>query len=319
MGNAHRRIRGDWRRSAAVASPPRRASPRSIGRQALEEAREDPDSPRLLRLERDARNLAHLRAFALPVIDALAAWPAISDVGRLARRGSRSLAPRCSPKARARAARPRRTAAHERHRPGLARGSRATCCGSTSARSRITRRRSRYGARVRRQPASGARADRSGSSSFAGLAERMFPQKPREDPMLLDRGDAPRRWQPGCRMQEDRAQDRAPAPPPGGWRGNRAPVALVPANRCRRQSRPRVPSFYALDIVRAITGHIPNHEAAPAAGTRRGRREARLAGAGPAMRDAIDDLEHDPVDAARADRRARPARASRATRTTCSA
>ena len=36
---------------------------------------EEADSPRVARLERDLRNLGHLRAFALPVIDALAGWP----------------------------------------------------------------------------------------------------------------------------------------------------------------------------------------------------------------------------------------------------
>ncbi len=37
--------------------------------------RDEPDSPRLARLERDLRDLAHLRAFALPLIDTLAGWP----------------------------------------------------------------------------------------------------------------------------------------------------------------------------------------------------------------------------------------------------
>jgi hypothetical protein len=36
---------------------------------------EEADSPRVARLERDLRNLGHLRTFALPIIDALAAWP----------------------------------------------------------------------------------------------------------------------------------------------------------------------------------------------------------------------------------------------------
>src|SRR5262249_24046303 len=40
------------------------------------ELKDDPDSPRVARLDRDLRNLGHLRAFALPIIDLLAAWPA---------------------------------------------------------------------------------------------------------------------------------------------------------------------------------------------------------------------------------------------------
>src|SRR5262249_29518623 len=38
-------------------------------------ARDEPDSARLSRIDRDLRNLAHLRQFALPIIDQLADWP----------------------------------------------------------------------------------------------------------------------------------------------------------------------------------------------------------------------------------------------------
>jgi hypothetical protein len=49
---------------------------RKVRRQIVEERlREDPESPRLVGLERDLRNLAHLTAFALPVIETLASWP----------------------------------------------------------------------------------------------------------------------------------------------------------------------------------------------------------------------------------------------------
>ena len=36
---------------------------------------EQPDSPRIQRLERERQNLAHLREFALPLIEAMSAWP----------------------------------------------------------------------------------------------------------------------------------------------------------------------------------------------------------------------------------------------------
>ena len=36
---------------------------------------EQPDSPRIPRLERERQNLAHLRAFALPLIEEMSAWP----------------------------------------------------------------------------------------------------------------------------------------------------------------------------------------------------------------------------------------------------
>ena len=45
-------------------------------RYRIEELRSDePESARIARFERDLRNLAHLRQFALPIIDALAEWP----------------------------------------------------------------------------------------------------------------------------------------------------------------------------------------------------------------------------------------------------
>jgi hypothetical protein len=57
-------------------------------------------------------------------------------------------------------------------------------------------------------------------------------------------------------------------------------------------ARPRVPSFYVLDVLRAITGHIPNHEdmqrSAAAAGA------ARLDWPAPPQADtSIDQVEHD--------------------------
>src|SRR6185503_9827199 len=48
----------------------------------LEELRaEEPDSPRLALIERDLANLEHLERFALPVIERLAALPAVATWG----------------------------------------------------------------------------------------------------------------------------------------------------------------------------------------------------------------------------------------------
>ncbi len=58
------------------------------------------------------------------------------------------------------------------------------------------------------------------------------------------------------------------------------------------ESRPRVLSFYALDVLRAMTGRIPDHEEVDAAAAREGG--ARLAWPAPVdPAAAIDDLEHD--------------------------
>ena len=83
-------------------------------------------------------------------------------------------------------------------------------------------------------------------------------------------------------------------------------------------ARPRVPSFYALDVMRAITGRIPNHEELQRRRARRRAARARLAGAGGCRR-GDRRARARPRDAARAARRSRTARPCAATRTTCSA
>jgi RecB family exonuclease len=122
-----------------------------------------------------------------------------------------------------------------------------------------------------------------------GLTERTFPRKPREDPLLLD---ALRRELGGALDTQD---ERA--------RHERVLLRLAVGAARRRlelsysrleqsEARPRVPSFYALEVARATTGDVPEpqrmeREAAAAAG-------ARLAG--PAPDDparAIDEVEHD--------------------------
>ena len=123
-----------------------------------------------------------------------------------------------------------------------------------------------------------------------GLAERMFPQKPHEDPMMLD---AEMREPLGADLvdQEDRGQ------------AERLLLRLAVGAATERlwlsyprveiaESRPRVPSFYALDIVRAITGRIPNHEDLQDRAAAEGG--ASLAWPSPESAEvAIDDLEHD--------------------------
>ena len=125
----------------------------------------------------------------------------------------------------------------------------------------------------------------------AGLAERMFPQRPHEDPMLLDREmreplDAGLAAAGGPRAQ------RAPAAAPRGRGADRAAVAVVSADRDRRvaSARPEL-----LRARRHARDHRPHSEAAGAPGVG-GRVEggAGLAWPAPAQpADAIDDLEHD--------------------------
>lgn len=255
--------------------------------QMLEESRDDPDSPRLLRIARDLRNLQHLRAFALPMIDALATWPAAATWGEWLARFE-ALAPRALRK-------PSRVL---RVLSGLNPMSAIGPVTLEEARDVLRERLRtlddvppvhRYG-RVFVGSPHQARGRAFRVVFVPGLAERMFPQKPREDPLLLDR-ELREPLGAGLAIQEDRA------------RTERLLLRLVVGAATERLwlsyprldlsgARPRVPSFYALDVMRAITGRIPNHvemqRAAAAAG---GARLDWPAPAEPAT--AIDAVEHD--------------------------
>jgi ATP-dependent helicase/nuclease subunit B len=253
----------------------------------VEERREDPESPRLARLERDVRNLAHLRAFALPIVERLAAWPAAGTWGEWLDRFA-ALAP-------AVLRHPERVLrVLEELRPMGEVGP----VSLLEARDVIAERlrtieaepkRHRYGSVFVGGPHQ-ARGRTFRVVFVPGLAERMFPQRPHEDPMLLDR-EMRRPLDAGLPLQEDRG------------RAERLLLRLAVGAPTERlwlsypridigESRPRVPSFYALDVMRAITGRIPNHEEL--------QEEAAVEGsaglAWPAPQDpsqAIDDLEHD--------------------------
>jgi ATP-dependent helicase/nuclease subunit B len=122
-----------------------------------------------------------------------------------------------------------------------------------------------------------------------GLAERMFPQKPRQDPMLLDGArrqiDARLRTMPERSREERLLQHLAVGAATDRLYMSYPRLDVV-------EARPRVPSFYALDVLRGATGRIPHHDtlaewAAAAA-------DAGLAWPAPGEADqAIDDQEHD--------------------------
>jgi RecB family exonuclease len=121
-----------------------------------------------------------------------------------------------------------------------------------------------------------------------GLAERVFPQKPREDPLLLD---AERRAA-GLRPVIDRqiVDERLLLQLAAGAATERLHVSYPRIELS--ESRARVPSFYALDLVRAATGTLPDHETLE----ERARHAGHATLAWPAPDDpdaAIDDQEHD--------------------------
>jgi len=252
-----------------------------------EELGDDPESPRAAYFERELTNLGHLRSFALPVIDRLASWPSAATWGEWLDRFSDLV-----PMVLRQPERVLRVIAELRPMSEI---------GPVSleeARDVIADRllsiemeppRHRYG-RVFVGSPQQARGRTFRVVFVAGLAERMFPQKPREDPMLLDE-EMRVPLGAGLAVQESRGRlERLllrlaiGAPRERLWLSYpRIEIA---------ESRPRVPSFYALDVMRAITGRIPRHEELQESAVLEGG--AMLAWPSPVEpHRAIDDLEHD--------------------------
>lgn len=249
-------------------------------------ASEDPDSPRLAGIARERGNLAHLSRFALPVIERLAALPAAAVWGEwLAQLAE--LAPRVL----------------RRPEPVLqllAELEPMAAVGPVvldEVRGVLAERLSslteeplqyRYG-HVLVTTLEEARGRTFKIVFVPGLAERIFPQRPREDALLLDTlrqalsGDLARQ---GDRIDRERLLLRLAV---GAAERN---IYLSYPRVDVAQGRPRVTSFYGLDIARATQGDIPDVEtferdAVELVG-------ARLAWpAPPEPAQAIDAAEHD--------------------------
>ncbi|HEY2917939.1 MAG TPA: PD-(D/E)XK nuclease family protein, partial [Candidatus Binatia bacterium] len=247
---------------------------------------EQPDSPRIPHLERERQNLTHLRGFALPLVEEMSAWPeqtawgdwiqrleefapqvlrrpefvlrVLADLRPMAAVGPVTLAE-------VRDVLADRLAALEVEPPAHRYG-RVFVCSPDQVRGRAFR-----------------------VGFVPGLAERLFPQKLREDSLLLD--DLRREVGRELTLQDDRAEhERLLLRLAVGVATERLYVSFPRIETA--EARARVPSFYALEVMRAVTGRIPDHQQLELEASE----EANASLAWPAPQrpeDAIDDFEHD--------------------------
>jgi len=248
--------------------------------------RDDPESSRVAALTRDIERLGHLTAYAVPLMRELASWPASERWGEWLDRLER-LAPRVLRV-------PTyvlRVLADLRPMADVGPVSLEEVRGVLAERLRMVDAEPparRYGRVFVGTP--GQVRGRAFRVVFVpGLAERMFPQKPRQDPMLLD--GARRQIDARLATMADRSrEERLLLHLAVGAATERLYVSYPRLDVV--EARPRVPSFYALDVLRGATGRIPHHDtlaewAAAAA-------DASLAWPAPGNADqAIDDQEHD--------------------------
>lgn len=138
-------------------------------------------------------------------------------------------------------------------------------------------------------PVDGARGLSFHTVFVPGLAERVFPQKLREDPLLPDR--ARERVSSKLEVAQRRiAAERLALLLAVGAARERAILSYPRIDS--EHARPRVPSFYALEAARAVQGALPGYEVLQ----RQAEASAnvRLAWPAPAKREgAIDDTEYD--------------------------
>ena len=247
---------------------------------------EEPDSPRIARLERERRNLVHLRAFRpathrsdvrLAQADTWSGWlqrlevlapqmlrrpefvlRVLADLRPMAAVGPVSLAE-------VRDVLADRLAALEVEPPAHRYG-RVFVCSPDQVRGRAFR-----------------------VAFVPGMAERLFPQKLREDPLLLD--DLRRVLGSELTLQDDRAErERLLLRLAAGAATEKLYVSFPRIETA--EARARVPSFYGLEIMRAVTGRVPDHQQLEFEASE----EANASLAWPAPQrpdDAIDDFEHD--------------------------
>jgi ATP-dependent helicase/nuclease subunit B len=253
----------------------------------LEELRkDDPDSPRNAGIERDLNNLAHLRRFALPLIDFLSGLPESSTWGewlgsleKLANMAIRHPERVLSVLAELRPLGTVGPVGLDEVRDVLL---------DRLSTLEVEPSKQRFGCVFAGTPEH-ARGRSFEVVFIPGLAERSFPAKLREDPVLLD--GSRRKLGAKLPMQDDRVlQERLLLRLAIGAATRRLYISYPRIEI--GLGRPRVPSFYALDVQRAVVGRVPEI----AGWERDAARIADASLAWPAPRDperAIDEVEHD--------------------------
>lgn len=241
------------------------------------------------RLERDLDALLGLRAYAMPILEVLDALPReanwrewLDALGALASRALRSPERVLSVLAELEPMGEVGPVGLAEIRQVLSRRLREVSIPSPSI---------RYG-HVFVGPVESARGMGFDVAFVPGLAERLFPQKIREDPILLDhaRGQLAR---DGHRLatNDDRVAEERRALRIAVGAATRRVVLSYPRLEID-QSRPRVPSFYALEALRAAEGRLPGF--AELEQRAESASDARVGW--PAPREpasAIDEAEHD--------------------------
>ena len=270
---------GRWQRRLAGLGEELRIKLRECGQENENEAKAD-------KLRRDLVDLAALQQFALPLLETLHALPRQGTWGQwleaLASLATRALR------------RPDRVLSLLAELQPL---SPVGPVGLPEVRLSLSRRLSelsvpprqkRFG-RVFIAPIEAARGLSFDAVFVPGLAEKIFPPKLTQDPLLRDRDRAA--ISPALEVEKDRVQaERLALRLAVGAARTRLHLSFPRLDA--QVSRPRMPSFYALEIVRAAEGKLPGFtELMRAAET---AANARVGWPAPkAARDAIDEAEHD--------------------------
>ena len=256
-------------------------------------ASDEPRSSRVRRFESDLANLGHLRRFALPIIDRLGALPARATWGEWIDQ-LETLAPMVLrwPD--------RVLGVLGELRPMAGVGPVPLAEVQDVLADRLTQLQAgpparRYG-RVFVGGPEHVRGRIFEVVFVPGLAERVFPQKQRQDPLLLDEyrrtlNGASGRVVGALPVLDDRGAEERLLLRLAVGAATRHLYVSYPRLQLG-ESRPRVPSFYALDLERARTGRVPDFAVIEREAFR--AVDARLAW--PAPPDpglAVDDTEHD--------------------------